>query len=346
MRITLTWLRSEGRRRARSLLVLALLVALATATVLAAVAGARRGQSAVGLLRARTLPATATVLPNPPGFDWAKVRALPEVSALSKFPVAFGFALDCCAGGSTGFPPADSEITRTLERPVMLAGRLFNPRRVDEVLVTPKFVASYGRGVGDTLTLHLPSPQQVNAGYDGSTGPPRGPIIVARIVGVGRTPWGVDADSPGQPGGVLASPALFAHYRANIMGTSGQTYINAVVRLKGGAAAIPRFRADLARVTGRSDIDVWNNPVDFGGPARRVTEYEAACLLAFGLAALAAALFLVGQSVARYISATVSDLQVLRAPGLSPRQAIAAACAAPFLAAVAGATLGGAGAIV
>src|SRR5215470_3276728 len=177
VRITLTWLRLEARRRWRSLIILALLVAVATATVLTAVAGARRGQSAYDRLWARTLPATATVLPNQPGFDWAKVHALPEVSALTRFPVTFGFALDCCPGASTGFPPADSELTRTIERPVMLAGRPFSPRRVDEVIVTPKFVASYGKGVGDTLTLHLATPQQINAGYDGSTGsPPRGPV--------------------------------------------------------------------------------------------------------------------------------------------------------------------------
>ena len=286
------------------------------------------------------------MFPNQPGFDWAKVRALPEVSALSMFPVTFGFALDCCPAAGTGFPPADSQLTRTLERPVVLDGRLFDPGRVDEVLVTPKFVASYGRGVGDTLTLHLASLQQANAGYDGTTGPPRGPTIRARIVGVIRTPWGLDADSPGQKGGVLPSPALFTHYRANIMGTTGRAYINALVRLKGGAAAIPAFRADLARVTGRSDIDVQNNLVAIGGPIRKVTGYEAACLLAFGLAALVAAFFLVGQAVARYTSATVVDLQVLQAVGMTQRQAVASASAAPFLAAIAGATAGVAGAIV
>jgi len=90
-------------------------------------------------------------------------------------------------------------------------------------------------------------------------------------------------------------------------------YINALIRLKGGAAAIPAFRADLARVTGRSDIDVWNNREFFGGSLVRITRYEAASLLAFALAALVAALFLIGQSVARYTSATVADLQVLQA---------------------------------
>jgi hypothetical protein len=78
MRITLTWLGIDSRRCWRSLLVLVLLVALATATVLAATAGARRGQSVVERLYAGPLPATVTVLPNQPGFDWAKVRACPR----------------------------------------------------------------------------------------------------------------------------------------------------------------------------------------------------------------------------------------------------------------------------
>jgi hypothetical protein len=344
--ITATWLRLDACRRWRSLAVLALLIALATATILTSLAGARRGESAFNRLAARTLPATATVLPNQPGFDWARIAALPDVAALTKFPVAFGFEAQGFPAASSGFPVADDQMTRTIERPVILAGRLFNPHRADEVVVTPKFAAATGRHVGDSVTLELSSVRQANEGYDGSTGPPRGPKIRARIVGVVRSPWDLDADAPGSPGGILSTPGLFTRYRADMIGTTGQTYINALVRLKGGEAAIPAFRAALARVTGRSDIDVWDNSEKFGDPVRRVTAYEAACLVAFGLAALVAALFLIGQSVARYTSATVADLQVLQAVGMTRQQAIAAASAGPFLAGLAGGTLGVAGAIV
>jgi FtsX-like permease family len=347
VRITVTWLRLEVRRRWRSLIVLTLLVALATATVLAAASGARRGQTAFGRLWDSTLPATVTVLPNQPRFDWDKVRALPEVAALSEFAVVFGFSVDCCPGASSGFPPIGDEMARTLERPALLAGRVFNPGRPDEVMVTPQFAHVYHKDVGDTITLLLATPKQMNEHFDGSTGPPLGPRIKASIVGIGRTVFGsTPADKPAGKGGVLASPALLAHYHANILGTNGQNYLNALIRLKGGTAAIPAFRADLARVTGRPDIDVLNNRKFFGGLVERLTRYEAACLFAFALAALVAALFLIGQSVARYTSATMADLHVLQAVGMTPGQAIASATAPPLLAAAAGSTLGVAAALV
>jgi hypothetical protein len=345
MRITLTWLRLDSRRRWRSLIVVGLLVALATMTVLGAVAGARRGQTAVSRLWALTLPATITVLPNQPGFDWARIRALPEVAALTTFGVS-GFAVDGypLADQEAGYPFADRQAMQTIERPVVLQGRVSDPSRVDEVVVTPKFLVGYGKGVGDTLTLGLPSPEQVGRGYDPADGvPARGPRVRVRIVGVIRS--FLFSDPIGSIGEVFPSPALVAHYRANFIGRHGTTYTSALVRLRGGGGALPAFRADLARVTGRSDIDIGNNVVDFGGPARRVLSVEAACLLAFGVAALVAALFLVGQSVARYVSSTMTDLQLLRATGLTPRQAIASASAGPFLAALAGTTLGVAGAI-
>src|ERR1700753_2893443 len=85
-----TCLRLDVRRRWRSLLVIALLVALTTGTVLAAVAGARHGQTAFDRLWAQTLPATIAVVPNQPGFDWSRIEALPEVAATSLFVVQDG----------------------------------------------------------------------------------------------------------------------------------------------------------------------------------------------------------------------------------------------------------------
>ncbi len=272
-------------------MVLGLLVALATMTVLTAVAGARRGQSAFSRLWARTLPATVTVLPNQPGFDWARIRALPEVAALSTFAVT-GFAIDGypLAGQNIGFPPGDGQIMRTIERPVVLQGRVFDPSRADEVVVTANFPAGYGKGVGDMLTLRLATPRQSDHGYDPSDGvAPGGPRVRVRIVGVIRSFW--FSDSPGSSGALVPSPGLLTRYRANLIGRRGHGHINALVRLRGGMAAIPAFRADLARATGQSDIDVWNNYVDIAGPIRRVIAFEAACLLAFGLAALVAAVF-------------------------------------------------------
>jgi len=345
--MALTWLRLDLRRRWRSLVVLALLVALSAGVVLTAMAGARRGDTAFDRLWARTLPGTVVVLANQPSFNWAKVRALPEVTALGLFAVYYGAAVEGMDGVDLGFPPGNTDVFRTVERPVVLAGRMFNPARADEAVVSPHFLTAHHKRVGDVLTVHLSTPAQATAGDDASQVPPGGPQVKLRIVGVIRTPFGLD--SPGDGGGVIPSYGLVTKYRADIMGDKpsvSATYLNAIIRLKGGEAAIPAFRADLARVSGRSDIDVLDENIWVGAPVRTVTGYEATCLFAFGLAALLAALVLVGQSVSRYTSAAVAELLVLRAVGLTRRQAAASAALAPGLAAIVGATLGVAAAIV
>ena len=116
MRITLTWLRMDARRRWQSLVILGLLVALATTTVLAAIAGARRGDTAIGRLLGKTRPATLTVLPNQPGFNWAPIRALPEVETLTTFAVAgAGIVGNPAATQNVSFPFTDKNILRTID---------------------------------------------------------------------------------------------------------------------------------------------------------------------------------------------------------------------------------------
>jgi hypothetical protein len=330
------WLRVDLRRRWRSLAVLALLIAVAAGTVLTAVAGARRGESALPRLAERTLPSTAAVLPNEPRFDWEKVRAIPEVETLTRFILGLEPVFDGIAGEHTGFVPADGEGLRTIERPVVFEGRVYDPDRADEAVVSPEFVAHYGKGVGDTLTMALFTPEQVKAAATGDPGPPRGPRITVRIVGVIRSPWYSAIDGGGI--GLQVSPAVYTRYHANFFDDENH-YINALVRLRGGEGALPAFEQHLAQVTRRHDIDVWNFPRMMRDAQRSFT-FQARSLLAFGVAALVAALLLVGQAVTRYAAASVADLQVLQALGMTRRQSTIAAAAGPFLAAVAGTTCG------
>ncbi|MGQ0716443.1 MAG: ABC transporter permease [Pseudonocardiales bacterium] len=342
MRVILPWLRIEMRRRWRSLVVLALLIAISTGTVLAAVAGARRSATAVDRLLDQTLPATAAVRPQQPAFDWALVRALPQVEALATFPGYSGFGIDEAPGETVQrYLPADPEAMHSIERPVILDGRLADPARADEAVVTANFVETYGYGVGDTVTLRLFTPAQVDTGVSGvpTATPPRpaGPTFPVRIVGVVRSPW--HSDAVGEPGRFFPSPGLITQYRANVLGAAGDGDLNALVRLHAGPAGLEAFRVELARIAGEPVPDVADR-ADAAAHLRQVTEFEAACLLAFGLVALLAAVVLVGQSITRYTAATVADVNVLRGPGMTRGQGTLCAAAGPFLAATAGTTVG------
>jgi hypothetical protein len=267
----LTWSRLDLRRRWRSLAVLALLVAVAAGTVLATVAGARRGGNALDRLSENTLPATIVVLPNQPGFDWERIRALPEVEAISRFPVS-DYSVEGIPSEDNpgGFPYVDADAPQRIERPVVLAGRRADQSRADEVEVTGAFLAGRGRKLGDTLTIVLSTPEQAESLGD-SPVQRTGPRQQVRIVGVIRSPWAIDA--PGYKGGVQPTAAFFAKYRKNLIGATERIPINALVRLRGGQADIPRFKSDLARVSGRSDIDIWNR-ADQLASIRRTTDFE------------------------------------------------------------------------
>ena len=115
------WSRSDARRRIGTLIGLALLIALAGGATLASLAGARRSATAYQRLRVRTMAMDAAVFGDP-----ATVRATrspsQHVAASSPFAIAGIFARD----NHDLFPfvePGSDAIGRTIERPLILAGR-------------------------------------------------------------------------------------------------------------------------------------------------------------------------------------------------------------------------------
>ncbi|WP_066365739.1 ABC transporter permease [Herbidospora mongoliensis] len=340
--VTTVWLRLEWRRRGRSAVVLALLIAFALATVLTAVAGARRGLSAYERLEAVTRPATLTVLPNQGGFDWERVRAMPEVEAVTTFVLPAFSVEDPDAPLASTFAPGDDGIFSALEIPVLLDGRVFDRSRIDEVMVSPMFAERFGRGVGDRITLRLGTPEETTP----SSGevPYTGPRVRATIVGVFRTPWFLDKSGSGE-GGVLPSPELVRRYPDTFLGVARDGYVNGFVRLRDGESGIAAFKESFAKVTGRTDIDMWDE-AERGRHTDQLIAFEAACLLAFGLAAFVVAVVLIGQALARYTAAAAGALRTLRAVGMTPRQAVWTAVSLPLLSAAGGAVIGVAGAVL
>ncbi|MFN8053550.1 MAG: FtsX-like permease family protein [Acidimicrobiales bacterium] len=336
------WFRTDVRRRWRSLAVLAVLTAVSLATVLTAAAGARRGSTAVDRLMTTTRPATIAVLPNQVGFDWEAVRKLSTVESLGTFVVG-SFGIDGLRPNSAAFPLGDDESLRTIERPIVLDGRMLDPTRLDEAVVTADLVRTQHRGIGDHVTFRLYSAKQLSAGAAAFDEPPAGRAVRATIVGVVRSPWYADTES--EDGVVIPSPELFARYPDEFIGNPPSGYLNALVRLRHGAADIPEFGRQLAKVSGRDDIDFMNLS-DKLARYDDVTGFEATALAMFAAAAALTALFLVGQAVTRYAGATVGDLETMQAMGLRPVEVRVAAALGPLVAVAVGSAVAVAGTIV
>ena len=168
-------------------------------------------------------------------------------------------------------------------------------------------------------------------------------MIEARIVGVVRSPWFSDYGDLGPRHASCPRRGSSPSTARSSSGRWGSAYVNALVRLEGGGDAVPAFREELAEVTGRRDIEFF----DLVGDARHVHDvarFEADALLVFAAAAGIAALFLVGQSIVRYVAAATAELEVLRSVGMRPRHVRTMAAVGPTLAAVVGGAVGAVGA--
>jgi ABC-type lipoprotein release transport system permease subunit len=333
------WLRLDLHRRWRSLTVLALLVAVASGVVMAATAGARRGGSAVDRLHKVTSAGTVLVGQQPSGFDWDQVRRLPGVAAVGTFiPADDLLYLDGVETSDeeaywSRFTVDDTEMTRTVERPAVLAGRLADQTRIDEAMVTASFSARHHLGVGDTVTARLFTPQQADASLVGNArAVPHGPRQPLRIVGVVRSPV---VNTALNPSAIMTTLAFTTAYRANLLGSEGHGFHAGAVRLTRGEAGLADFQRRLADVTKRDDISF----LSLGEEARKakaMTGFERNALLLFALTALVASAVVLGQAAARYAAASAADIGVLRALGMTVGQAAAATAAGPTLAAAVG----------
>ena len=225
------WFRSEVRRRWASLLLLGVMAGLAVGLVTAAVSGAQRSTSAYPRMRQQLKAADAVFFPSQIGIgdaDVTKLGSIPEVAAWS------GFALG--PGGFSELGPGAGPFTtvgdgwwNTIERAKVLAGRLPDPTRDDEMVVNEPAV-KLGARVGKTLTFHGYSPADFAATDGGSTTLPddqlHGPVVKMKIVGVVRMPIDSVLTFATEPE-IYPSPGFYAQHHDQM----AIYFTNAFVRL-------------------------------------------------------------------------------------------------------------------
>ena len=309
------WARSELRARWRSWLVLGLLTGATFGLAAAGVAGARRSAVAVPRFIAAAHVPDAAVLANSPSFDAAQraaVARLPEVRDVYPFDVAFGLVFKGAEDSGGLVPTTPASVAPMVG--VLLEGRMPNPSRPDEAVIDQNTRRHYKIGIGSTITLtQSVPPEQVAQAPPGFI--PKGVDLKfsqpVRVVGI--------AKSVGTDMSTIPSSGFYAKYGPRLVG-----FVNMFTLLRHGDADFPRFQQDVERLVGHP-INV-ERFADLVGIQKvsDVINVERGGLLLFALAVLIGGGVLVGQALARAVTAGASELATWRAIGADRSIAIRA----------------------
>ena len=340
----LSILRAEVRTRWRALLVLALLTAFFGAFVFATVAGGRRTATALDRFRVSTNAVDGVVQTDDRELGHellAAARAMPEVAAadgLAVMPVDAGIEFDL----GVVVPPGDL-LSRTIDRPRVLAGRLPDPESPTEVVISEKYRDAAGVRVGDRQSLPSFTPTDMEQIYSGEGEFPgfRGPNIDVEIVGVVRVPEDAHGSEFGGGAAMTGTRAMYERYLGDAGYLEGMVYVDLI-----DPADLDVLAARMREVAGPAAELFVDGPEDhYAQSGRDALRVVASALYAFAGLAIAAALVLIGQAAGRERLRSRARIPMWRALGASRSQCVGALVAPHALAAVVGASLAVAGAI-
>jgi hypothetical protein len=316
------------RRYWRSWALLALLSGIALSLSIAAVADARRANSALsraleaGNAADVVVNANETAVGREESAEYlAAVRELPGIVAMGRLG---GVNLaevndDGTLGTRLLFDSAvgkvlDEGAVDTVGTLRLLKGRLPAPGRADEVAVNPELLKATGWKVGETVTsLRLFRIEDLDENLEPD--PSKGTPLTLTIVGVARRPeeWLQDASRLPQ---VYLFPTFATAY------PDSTYYLNDYIRLSDGKEGVPAFREAVTALAG----EYKNNDLLFASFHDGYTSVQDALrpqVIAVWL--LAGVLFITGvllasQAIGRQTFAHNRDLSDLRALGMTPRE--------------------------
>jgi len=331
--------------------VLALLVGLAGGVVTAAVAGARRADTAMDRFVTFDRPDDLSVQ----RLDAAtgdQVAALPQVADADRY--AFIFVAATPDGSDSGaivaLAAADDHAFVTMNRVLVVAGHRTSVDRPFDVMVTEVAASRRHWRVGSRFTLYAYSRDQIEqsstSGGD-ATSPPAGPTFTLRVAGIVRAPSDVspvlinqDVSYEGQQI-VLLTPAFLRTYSAALgLAPDKLPGEGLHIRLNRGVADLDAFTAAARPLIGsQAQVQVGSDTARGVDSAKRAIHFQALALLAFAVLAAATSVLVVGQALSRQVALDAGDHPTMRALGMTGGQLRAAAVGRSILVGAAGAAL-------
>ena len=312
------WYRTvvSWRRQWSSYVVLVVLIGLAGGVALGSLAAARRTASSFPAFLAASNPSDLQIDPagsgpNGPASAHLQsilraVRSYPEVKRVESY---VGLPASLVENDRVERRALNSDVVLVgsvdgllfnQDRFAIISGRMADPARADEVMVTENAAAAMGLHLGSQVPVAIPTGTASNAARR----------ITLQVVGIGLLNREVVQDQIAKfPTYIVATPAL-----TRSVGAGQLVYLG--VQLRGGAA-------DVAAVERR-----WNSSqqyfTDFQvasqveAEAQQSIRPEALALGVFGGIAALATLLLAMQVIARVLGARAHDLAVMRAVGADP----------------------------
>jgi hypothetical protein len=331
------WLGAELRRRWRTQVVLALLIGVVGAVILTVGAGARTTASAYDSFKKRqAIPDVEMDSVSEKGR--AAVVALPGVKAASAYSALFAApAREGVLPGQdmVAFAGIDPAYGHTLDRPILLSGRLPRVGSVDEVAVNESAAAAYKLRPGSQTQLRSLAADEGDDMFAGRFDKItfHGPTPTVHVVGVVRTRLDLGHASYAK-NYFFTTPAFYNAYAGKMFEYPPQLD----VRLDNPASAGRFLAAARDKVTAVAPDEVGDfNGRQLAAGLTSVRDSTRVQALALGLVALGAAfagILGLAQMISRSVGAMGSDFGPLRAIGLS-RAARARLAAASFVPATA-----------
>jgi hypothetical protein len=346
-------LRTTFSRRWTGYLTIVLLVGLIGGLAMGSIAGARRTGSSYATYLASTDPSDLTVTlgvdscPTCSGYSPTVERTLarlPHVERVEGSVETYGQVLEPDGTAPTINATMFNEVDPIAstdglyfdqDRVTPVAGRMADPARVDEMVMSPAAASLQGLHVGETVPVGFYTNAQSVSPLFGT--PALRPATTVRMTLVGLVVFHaalIQDQVDRYPTDELFTPAL-----AKKIGASGAGVGLYGLRLRGGAAEVAAVEGEIFKAFPAGGYIQFHVTATSASQAARALKPEAIALGVFGAIAAVAALLIAGQAIGRQLRLGVEDEAIVRALGASPAMTVMDGLAGIGMAIVAGSLL-------